>query len=187
MWQRIKNSLSGLQTLFESALSMCLCVYLSLYVWVCLICLCACVLCGFLRLVFLLFLIYANIDRVREAAKKYAMIFLLSECKSHTHTHICRHTQWATFDCVLPCREWSNNTCRAWPRLRFNLCLEIISVSLDYELFCVHSATHIHTHIHSRVDQIRLRQTDDWFCATQRGAASWGNLAPNWRWRWRRR
>lgn len=67
MWQRIKNSLSGLQTLFESALSMCLCVYLSLYVFMCFICLCACVLCGFLRLVFLLFLIYANIDRVREA------------------------------------------------------------------------------------------------------------------------
>lgn len=55
MWQRIKNSLSGLQTLFESALSVCLCVYLSLYVCVCLICLCACVLCGFLRLVFCCF------------------------------------------------------------------------------------------------------------------------------------
>lgn len=56
----------------------------------CFICLCVCVLCGFLCLVFLLFLIYANIDRVREAAKKYAMIFLLSASKSnvtHTHTH----------------------------------------------------------------------------------------------------
>lgn len=68
---------------------------------------------------------------------------------NYTHTHHCRHTQWATFDCVVPWREWSNNTCRAWPRLRFNLCLEIISVPLDYELFCVHSATHIHTHTHT--------------------------------------
>lgn len=47
MWQRIKNSLSGLQTLFESALSVCLCVYLSLNVCVCLICLCAQFFCCF--------------------------------------------------------------------------------------------------------------------------------------------
>lgn len=58
------------------------------YLYVCFICLCVCVLCGFLCLVFLLFLIYANIDRVREAAKKYATLFLFSASKSNvTHTH----------------------------------------------------------------------------------------------------
>lgn len=35
MWQRIKNSLSGLQTLFESALSLCVCVSISLCMSVC--------------------------------------------------------------------------------------------------------------------------------------------------------
>lgn len=91
---------------------MCLCVYLFLYVCVCLICLCACVLCGFLRLVFLLFLIYANIDRVREAAKKYAMIFLLSECKSHTHTHTFAGTHSGPL-LIVSCRVVSGPITRA--------------------------------------------------------------------------
>lgn len=62
---------------------MCECLY------VCFICLCVCVLCGFLCLVFLLFFIYANIDRVREAAKKYATLFCSAQVNrmSHIHTH----------------------------------------------------------------------------------------------------